>query len=113
MHCVGESASSVGIAPAMAETRGGGGGHIPVWEGRPESFPDYERGLELLALGTKKDEREPLGPRIAAKLVGNARTNSGNLDLKQLATDKGVDYLVKFLEEAMATGPGRTMGTSL
>ena len=113
-HYVGDSAATTGgIAPIMADASGGSGGHIPVWDGKPESFEDYKRGLKLLVLGTKEDERKLLGPRIAAKLVGNAWANSGNLDLTKLADAKGVDYLVTFLEEAMATIPGKTMGTSL
>ena len=112
-HYVGDSVAGVGIAPIMTETGGGAGGPTPVWDGRPESFADYKRGLKLLVLGTKKDDRGLLGPRIAAKLVGNAWANSGNLDLQKLATEKGVDYLVELLEEAMATIPGKTRGTSL
>ena len=56
--------------PTMADS--GGGGYIPSWNGNPLEFEDYKIGCERLVDGTKDGDQHLLGPRLAARLTGQA-----------------------------------------
>ena len=88
-------------------------GYIPAWDGAPTSFADYERALNLVVLGTKKDDKPLIGPRAVARLKGNAWSNSSALDEEKLAAEDGVKYLLTFLKDAMAGAPTSSMAEKI
>ena len=45
---------------------------MPSWNGNPFEFEDYKIGCERLVDGTKDEDQHLLGPRLAARLTGQA-----------------------------------------
>ena len=46
---------------------------VPIWDGRPESFPGFEDEISLYVLGENLDVRISLAARVAQKLRGASR----------------------------------------
>ncbi len=46
---------------------------VPIWDGRPESFPGFEDEISLFVLGENLDVRISLAARVAQKLRGESR----------------------------------------
>ena len=73
---------------------------MPSWNGNPFEFEDYKLSCERLVDGTKDEDQILLGPRLAARLTGQAWLWQQDVDLNrtQLRSKLGVDYLMAFLK---------------
>ena len=70
----------------------------PYWNGDWATFTDYRLRVELKADGTRSDELEQLGPRLAGNLVGKAFEAIADISRPDLKSKDGWKYLLNFLE---------------
>ena len=87
---------------------------MPSWNGNPFEFEDYKIGCERLVDGTKDEDQHLLGPRLAARLTGQAWLWQQDVDLDRtkLRAKNGVDYLMDFLKGKQDGDRHEDMGKS-
>lgn len=72
----------------------------PSWNGCWTKWQDYQLRVELKAAGTKEDELQYLGPRLASNLTGKAFESIAEVNKKELQKPEGWKYLIAFLERS-------------
>lgn len=72
----------------------------PSWNGCWTRWQDYQLRVELKAAGTKEDELQYLGPRLASNLTGKAFESIAEINKKELQKPEGWKYLIAFLERS-------------
>ena len=71
---------------------------IPSWDGNPRGWRRYQREVAWYVLGTKKNQRALIGPRLVSKLTGPARLLAMSWNRTDIAGSNGVQSMMKKLE---------------
>ena len=65
---------------------------IPSWDGNPRGWRRYQREVAWYVLGTKKNQRALIGPRLVSKLTGPARLLAMSWNRTDIASKKTSQY---------------------
>ena len=83
---------------------------IPSWNGRAENIEEYAGSVELLVLGTKKDDRVFLGPQLVAALPPGSSQRKLAMRLPRdaedgdsIASETGTENLVRAFRASLGT----------
>ena len=71
---------------------------VPAWDGNARGWRRYQREVMWYWLGTKKEQRKLLAPRLVARLTGPARLLAMSWNQAELAGPKGVANLISKLQ---------------
>ena len=85
-------------AMTVGRTRDG----VPTWSGEPATWEEYRRAALLYVQATKWESRYLCGPRLAAELSGAAKAAVTNKKASWLASDDGVQRLLRHLQEVVS-----------
>ena len=86
---------------------------VPSWDGRPESWEDFETDVGLYVDGTPERDRQVCGPRVARRLTGRARTALLSMspeDRTMLRSSTGCQHLLSFLRQSIGGAPSVDVG---
>ncbi|CAE7171651.1 unnamed protein product, partial [Symbiodinium pilosum] len=75
---------------------------VPTWSGEPATWEEYRRAALLYVQATKWESRYLCGPRLAAELSGAAKAAVANKKASWLASDDGVQRLLRHLQEVVS-----------
>ena len=89
------------------EERPSGRDFVPVWDGRAETLDEYAEVVRDLVLGTKRDERALIGPRLRAALPINsaARRWAKKVRDEDLTKENGAQMLIEVFRENAGARP--------
>ena len=83
----------------------------PTWDGEPSTFPDYVRKVRLAYERTRARRRKYLGPELVAGLTGRAWTITQEISHRDLVSNDGALFLIRYLEEHLGRVPVPDAGT--
>eukprot|EP00959_Pyramimonas_sp_CCMP1952_P308171 6449606-Pyramimonas_sp.AAC.1 len=84
---------------------GQGGVKIPVWNGEASTLESFEEKVKLWVLGTKKEDRVYLGPRLAQAMDEDSQQwhEAKKVTLDDLVKEDGAERVVNALKGVRGT----------
>eukprot|EP00959_Pyramimonas_sp_CCMP1952_P455191 9471176-Pyramimonas_sp.AAC.1 len=78
---------------------------IPVWNGEASTLESFEEKVKLWVLGTKKDDRIYLGPRLVQAMDEDSQQwfEAKKVSLDDLVTEDGAEKVVEALKGVRGT----------
>eukprot|EP00435_Cladocopium_sp_Y103_P022333 s44_g5.t1 len=84
----------------MADSKPQAAEVVPSWDGNPRGWRRYQREVVWYVLGTKRNQRSLIGPRLVSKLTGPARLLAMSWSKADIAGPQGVQVMLRKLEQS-------------